>query len=40
MKIPFLMRQVNPMFSLVIKFDEVKHNVEIDDAKFNKPAAQ
>jgi len=37
-KVPFTIRQVMPMFELSIKFSEVKHNVEIDDAKFAKPA--
>jgi hypothetical protein len=37
-KIPFLVRQVTPMFEIMVKFTEVKHNVEIEDAKFAKPA--
>jgi outer membrane lipoprotein-sorting protein len=36
--IPHKVRQITPMFSMTIKFAEVKHNVEIDDAKFAKPA--
>ena len=36
-KVPFTIRQVNPAFEMSIKVDEVKHNVEIDDAKFAKP---
>jgi hypothetical protein len=39
-KIPFTIRQVNPAFAMTFKIDEVKHNVEIEDAKFAKPAAQ
>jgi outer membrane lipoprotein-sorting protein len=35
-KVPFTMRQVNPMFSMTIKFSEVKNNVEIEDSKFSK----
>ncbi|HEY7544364.1 MAG TPA: hypothetical protein VID27_05760, partial [Blastocatellia bacterium] len=37
-KIPFSIRQVTPAFSIIIKIMEVKHNVPIEDAKFNKPA--
>lgn len=36
--IPHKVRQVTPVFSMTIKFTEVKHNVPIDDAKFAKPA--
>ncbi len=36
-KLPFAVRQVTPMFELTLKFNEVRHNVEIDDAKFAKP---
>ena len=39
-KIPFVLHQSNPAISFTIKFTEIKHNVPIDDAKFNKPAAQ
>ena len=39
-KIPFKIRQVTSAFTIDIKIDEVKPNVPIDDAKFNKPAAQ
>ncbi len=35
-KTPFTMRQVNPMFSMTIKFNEVKNNVEIEDSKFSR----
>jgi zinc protease len=37
-KFPFKLRQVNPMFELVITFNEIKHNGTIDDTKFKKPA--
>jgi outer membrane lipoprotein-sorting protein len=37
-KIPHTMKRVNPAMTIVIKFTEVKNNVEIDDAKFNKPS--
>jgi len=39
-KIPFTMRQESSASSAVIKLTEVKHNVAIDDAKFNKPSGQ
>ncbi|MEW6210650.1 MAG: hypothetical protein AB1631_19960 [Acidobacteriota bacterium] len=39
-KIAHTVRQVTPAYELTIKFTEVKHNVPIDDAKFNKPAAK
>jgi len=39
-KIPFKLRQVTSAFTIDIKIDEIKHNVPIDDAKFNKPTAQ
>ncbi len=39
-KVPFTLKQVMPQMTVVIKFDEVKHNVEIEDTKFAKPAAQ
>jgi len=31
-------KQVTPAMTIVIKFTEVKNNVEIEDAKFNKPS--
>jgi hypothetical protein len=37
-KFPYAIRQVLPEFSLSLKITEVKHNVEIEDAKFSKPA--
>lgn len=39
-KTPFTARLESPMGSMVIKMTEVKHNVAIDDAKFNKPPGQ
>ncbi len=39
-KLPFGLRQVLPGMEITIKLDEVKHNVEIDESKFAKPAAQ
>ncbi len=38
MKFPFKLRQVNPMFEMVIAFTEIKHNGTIDETKFKKPA--
>ena len=39
-KTPFTIRIVRPDISFTIKTAEVKQNVPIDDAKFNKPATQ
>jgi hypothetical protein len=39
-KMAFTMRQESPMGSAVIKLTEVKHNVAIDDAMFNKPSGK
>lgn len=39
-KVPHTMKQVSPVFSMSMKFTEVKTNVAIEDAKFGKPAAQ
>lgn len=39
-KMPFTIRVESPMGGMVIKTTEVKHNVAIDDAKFNKPSGQ
>jgi outer membrane lipoprotein-sorting protein len=39
-KIPFVIHQDLPELSLLIKLQEVKQNVPIDDAKFTKPVAQ
>ena len=38
LKVPFTERRVSPAFSMIILLDDVKHNVPIDDAKFNKPS--
>ena len=37
-KVWHTMKQSTPAFAMTIKVNEVKHNVAIDDAKFNKPA--
>ena len=39
-KIPFTRRSVLPQMTFVIKLTDVKTNVTIDDAKFNKPSPQ
>jgi len=39
-KIPFTIEQKTPTIEFTIKLSSVKHNVAVDDAKFNKPAAQ
>ncbi len=39
-KIPHTVRQITTAFTIVIKLEEVKHNVAIDDTKFSKPAGQ
>src|SRR5271157_6301254 len=38
-KLPFVMHISMGDFAFVIKLNEVKHNVPIDDAKFDKPAS-
>ena len=38
-KLPFVMHFSMGDFAFVIKLSEVKHNVPIDDAKFDKPAS-
>jgi outer membrane lipoprotein-sorting protein len=38
-KEPFTNRIVSPAFTIIIKLDDVKHNVPVDDTKFNKPTA-
>ncbi len=40
LRLPFTVRQVTPVFSLIFKTEEVKHNVAIESEKFAKPAAQ
>lgn len=37
-KIPHLLKIVSPMLAVKIKLTDVKTNVEIDEAKFNKPS--
>lgn len=39
-KLPFVIRQVSPGMDFTIKLTEVKQNITIDDAKFNKPEDQ
>jgi len=39
-KSPFTIKIVRPEISFTLKATEVKQNIPIDDAKFNKPAAQ
>jgi hypothetical protein len=39
-KVPHTIRNVSEAISFTLKLDEVKHNVAIDDTKFNKPATQ
>lgn len=39
-KLPFEIHQVRSDFSFTIKLTEVKHNVPIDDAKFEMPKSQ
>ncbi len=36
-KLPFALRRVGPDNVLILKFTEIKQNVELDDAKFAKP---
>jgi zinc protease len=38
-KLPFLIHSDMGQFAFTIKLTDVKHNVPIDDSKFNKPAA-
>lgn len=37
-KFPHTLKYVTPTISFTMKFTDVKHNVEIDAAKFNKPS--
>jgi outer membrane lipoprotein-sorting protein len=39
-KLPFVVKTNTPAMAFVIKLEEVKHGVAIDDAKFAKPAGQ
>jgi hypothetical protein len=38
-KVPFTIEQNNPNFGFILRLKEVRHNVPVDDAKFEKPAA-
>jgi hypothetical protein len=38
-KLPFTVEQKSSAIEFIIKLDSVKHNVEVADTKFNKPAA-
>ncbi len=38
-KVPFSIRQVTPQLTLFLKFEEIHHNVPIEDSKFAPPAA-
>ena len=37
-KVPFTLRRESQAFGMVIKYTEVKHNVAVEDTKFNKPS--
>lgn len=37
-KIPHSLKIVSPMFAIKVKITDIKNNVEIDEAKFNKPS--
>jgi zinc protease len=37
-KLPHLVKITSPMFAIKVKLTDVKTNVEIDEAKFNKPS--
>ena len=37
-QIPHFTRVVNPAFTIEMKFYQVKHNIEVDDKKFQRPA--
>jgi len=39
-KLPFTIRQVAPGMDFTVRLTEVKQNVPVDDAKFNKPEEQ
>jgi hypothetical protein len=39
-KVPFVMRQVTSMFTMVMRLVEVKHNVTLDDKMFKKPGGE
>ncbi|MDQ3009177.1 MAG: hypothetical protein M3X11_00515 [Acidobacteriota bacterium] len=37
-KVPYTVRRESDAFGMVIKYTEVKHNVAVEDTKFNKPS--
>ena len=37
-KVPSVIRQVTPAFTINIKLDDIKQNVTVEDSKFSKPA--
>jgi len=37
-KVPFTIRRESEAFSIVVKLTDVKHNVPVEDTKFNKPS--
>jgi len=39
LRLPFTVRQVSPVFSVILKTEEVKHNVPIEGGKFAKPTS-
>ena len=39
-KVPHVLRQVTPMFTMTMRLSEVKHNVTLDDKMFKKPGGQ
>ena len=39
-RLPFIRKWMRASSTVTQKFDEIKHNVAVDDAKFNKPASQ
>jgi len=39
-QVPFTIRQTTPDFDYVIRYKDIRYNVPIDDAKFDKPAKQ
>ena len=39
-RMPFAARHQSPEVTILFKLDEVRHNVPIEDARFNKPAAR
>ena len=37
LKLPYTLRRVGPDGVVILRFTEIKHNVELDDARFSKP---